>query len=260
MEVGESDATRPSPIDEEERPGAEMGLREIQEDSSPRVRCALCGAEQDTSIEDGSCPRCGAEPAAATAVEEADIDSEVVVTTAAESPGDGSRYWEIRERLGAILRDLRPGDVDHAAEMAEELTSWRKLRPAIALVLLVLLLPAGWLVAGLTNRFTVQSRVTQDANRLAQRIESHRGETGLYPDAATWQAWVNGSDADAFLDPWRRPYLYSVDSRAFSIATYGSDGRPGGSLENKDLTLVFPYVNSRMALPHAQPKSSPVSP
>ena len=238
-----------------------MGLREIQEDSSPRLRCALCGAEQETGNEDdGPCPKCGAEPAASTAVEVVESDSEVVVTSAAESPSDGSRFWEVRERIATILRDLRPGDVDHAAGMAEELTSQRKLTPAIALVLVVLLLPAGLLVAGLTNHFTVQWRVTQDANRLAQRIESQRGETGLYPDAATWQAWLNGSDAGAFLDPWRRPYLYSVDSRAFSIATYGADGRPGGSLENKDLTLVFPYVNSRMALPHAQPKGSPVSP
>jgi hypothetical protein len=214
----------------------------------------------EASIEGGSCPKCGAQPTPPVAVEEGDMDSAVVVTTAEDSPSDGSRYREIRERLAAILRDLRPGDVDRAAGMSEEPTSQRRLTPAALLVLVVLLLPAGWLAAGLTNRFTVEPRITEDANRLAQRIESHRRETGLYPVAATWQAWINGSDAAAFLDPWQRPYLYSVDSRAFTIATYGADGRAGGTLKDKDLTLVFPYVNSRMALPRAQPKSPPASP
>jgi hypothetical protein len=184
----------------------------------------------------------------------------VVLTTVEESSSDGSRYWEVRERIAAILRDLRPGDVDRAAEMAGELTSQRLHPPAVVLLLLVLLLPAGWVLAGLTNRFTVQSRVAEDADRLAQRIENLRGETGLYPDAATWKAWVTGSDAAAFLDPWQRPYMYSVDSRAFTIATYGADGRPGGSLENKDETAVFPYTTSRMELPRAQPKGSAGSP
>ncbi len=244
-----------------------MGLREIQEDPPPRVRCALCGAERGTAVEDGPCSKCGGEVAAPSALGKASGDSDVtsegavvVLTSVAEPSSDGSRYWEVREKLAAILRDLRPSDVDHAAEMAGELTSQRMQAPAVALILLVLLLPAGWVLAGLTNRFTVQSRVAQDANRLAQRIENLRSETGLYPDAATWKAWVNGSDAAALLDPWQRPYMYSVDSRAFTIATYGADGRPGGSLENKDETVVFPYTTSRMELPHAQPKGSPAPP
>jgi hypothetical protein len=245
-----------------------MGLRQIQEDSPLRVQCPRCGAAQETLVEkDGSCSKCGGEAAAATALSEASGDSDVasedsvvMLTNVVESSSDGSRYGEVRERIAAILRDLRPGDVDRASEMAGELTSQRLQPPAIALILLVLLLPAGLVLAGLTNRFTVQSRVALDADRLAQRIESLRSNTGLYPDAATWKAWVSGSDAAAFLDPWQRPYMYSIDSRAFTIATYGADGSPGGSLENKDETIVFPYTTSRMELPHAQPKGLPGSP
>jgi hypothetical protein len=243
-----------------------MGLREIQEDSPPRVRCALCGAEPGAAVEDGPCQKCGGEAAAPKAPGEASGDSEgtsedsvVLLTALAEPSSEGSRYWEVREKIAAILRDLRPSDVDHAAEIAGELTSPRIPAPAVALILLVLLLPAGWVLAGLTNRFTVQSHVARDADRLAERIENLRSETGLYPDAATWKAWVAGSDAAAFLDPWQRPYMYSVDSRAFTIATYGADGRPGGSLQNKDQTVVFPYTTSRMELPHALPKGSPDS-
>ena len=38
-----------------------------------------------------------------------------------------------------------------------------------------------------------------------------------------------------------------------------ADGAPGGHWRSRDVTIVFPYVNSRMALPHAQPKTSPAS-
>ena len=94
--------------------------------------------------------------------------------------------------------------------------------------------------------------VERDAHRLAARIERYRNETGLYPDDATWQQWVTGSDAVELLDPWRRPYLYAVNARAFSITTYGADGQPGGTEEDGDLTIVFPYA--RMSLPHAEAK------
>jgi hypothetical protein len=95
---------------------------------------------------------------------------------------------------------------------------------------------------------------------LAQRIESYGTETGLYPDAAVWRQWVSGRDATACLDPWQRPYLYSVDSRSYSIATNGADRVPGGQWRSKDVTIVFPYVNPRMAMPHAQTKPPPASP
>ncbi len=237
-----------------------MGLREIQEESQPRLRCTRCGAERETSIEEGLCSACGSEMAAPTTIELLDSDAVAAETAPAEDSSVGGRYKDLREKLAGILQDLRPGDVDHAPEIAESLTAGLWLSPAGMLVFLVMLLPAGWIATGLTNRLTIQHRVEQDAQRLAERIENYRGETGLYPDAATWQSWIHGADAVSFLDPWQKPYMYSVDSRAFTIATYGADGSSGGTLKDRDLTIVFPYVNPRMALPHAQSQASPSSP
>jgi Type II secretion system (T2SS), protein G len=115
------------------------------------------------------------------------------------------------------------------------------------------------LAARWVNQVALHRRIEHDANRIAQRIESYRSETNLYPDAATWQRWVAGDDAAAFLDPWQRPYLYAVDSRAFSITTQGADERPGGSGKDTDVTFVFPYVNTRIVLPQAQPMGQPAS-
>jgi Type II secretion system (T2SS), protein G len=161
---------------------------------------------------------------------------------------DHPRYAEVRGKVASILEGLRPEDVDHAAEIAESIRSRKTLTPASMLALLVLLLPVAWFAARWGTELVFQRRVARDADRLAQRIESYRSGTGLYPDAA------------AFLDPWQRPYLYSVDSRSFSIATNGADGVPGGHWRSNDVTIIFPYVNPRMAMPHAQPKTRVASP
>ncbi|WMN61217.1 type II secretion system major pseudopilin GspG [Pseudoalteromonas xiamenensis] len=42
------------------------------------------------------------------------------------------------------------------------------------------------------------------------------------------------------LDPWGKPYIYSVpgeNGKAFSIMTYGLDGEKGGEGENEDIVL-----------------------
>jgi hypothetical protein len=216
-------------------------------------RCSECGSEQELGGESASCSSCGAEF----------VDREIVngATEAAggEPSGDHPRYAEVREQVASILRDLRPGDVDHAVEIAESIRTRKTLTPAFVFVLLLVLLPVGWFAARWGTELVFQRRVARDADRLAQRIESYRTETGLYPDAAVWRQWVSGRDAAAFLDPWQRPYLYSVDSRSYSIATNGADGVPGGQWRSKDLTIVFPYVNPRMAMPHAQRKPPPAS-
>jgi general secretion pathway protein G len=40
-------------------------------------------------------------------------------------------------------------------------------------------------------------------------------------------------------DPWGRPYLYRspAEDKAFSITTYGRDGRAGGTSEDSDISL-----------------------
>jgi hypothetical protein len=193
-------------------------------------------------------------------VEDGEADAASPDANVAAESSHNPRYAEVRRELASILQDLRPEDVDHATKIAESIHARKKLSPAAMVGLLVMLVPVGWLTARAATEFAFHRLVARDATRLAQKIESYRGETGLYPDAAVWNVWVNGVDAASFQDPWQRPYLYSVDSRAFSIATYGSDGRPGGRWQNRDVNVVFPYLNPRMALPHAQPKSSDAAP
>jgi hypothetical protein len=230
-------------------------LSEIHEVSSPGApRCSECGAEQEFGGEGAFCSSCGTE------FGERETVNSATEPVAGEPSGDRPRYAEVREQVASILRDLRPGDVDHAVEIAESIRTRKTLTPASAFILLLILLPLGWFAARWGTELVFQRRVARDADRLAQRIESYRTETGLYPDAAVWRQWVSGSDAAAFIDPWQRPYLYSVDSRSFSIATNGADGVPSGHWRSKDVTIVFPYVNPRMAMPHAQPNTPPASP
>ena len=236
-------------------------MREIHGNSSSDARCAKCGATQETGIPagEGLCIACGAELAAPPAVERGSTVSPRVGTAVTEYSTNNARYREVRLRIASILGNLRPGDVDHTAEPGESTRSARRLSRGAAFVLLPLLALAGWIAVLFADQFAFHRRVAQDAHRLAERIESYRGETGRYPDAATWQRWVSGGDAASFLDPWGRPYSYTVDSRAFSIVTHGADGRPGGGRKDEDLTFVFPYTNPRMALPHAHPKDQAAS-
>jgi len=206
--------------------------------------------EQALGGESASCSSCGAELG----------QREMADVGAKPTAGERLRYAQVREQVASILDGLRPEDVDHAAEIAESIRKRKTLTPASMLALFVLLLPVAWFAGRWGTELTVERRVARDADHLAQRIESYRGETGLYPDAAVWRQWVSGGDAAAFLDPWRRPYLYSVDSHSFSITSYGADGVPGGHWRDKDVTIVFPYVNPRMAMPHAQPKPPAGSP
>jgi len=229
-------------------------LSEIQEvSSSGAPRCGECGAEQEQGGECAFCASCGAE------FGERETFDGTTEPTVNEPSSDHPRYAAVREQVASILRDLRPGDVDHASEIAESIRTRKTLTPTSMFVLLLMSLLVGWFAARWGTELVFQRRVARDADRLSQRIESYRTETGLYPDAALWRQWVSGGDAAAFLDPWQRPYLYSVDSRSYSIATNGADGAPGGHWRSRDVTIVFPYVNSRMALPHAQPKTSPAS-
>ena len=226
-------------------------MSEIFEVSSPGApRCSECGVEQEIGAESARCSSCGAE------LGERELSDEGTEPAA----GEGARYAEVRLQVASILDGLRPEDVDHATEIAESIRTRRTLTPASMAALLVLLLPLSWFFARWVTEAAFQRRVARDADRLAQRIESHRGETGLYPDAATWQQWISGRDAAEFVDPWQRPYLYSVDSRSFSIATNGADGVPGGHWQNRDISVVFPYLNPRLGMPHAQPKTSSASP
>jgi len=231
------------------RDGPENLLRERGGDPATPLRCARCGAEQeaDGSAESGACLACGGPV--------------VPPVTGRENVGEGSAasylYQQGRREIASILGSMQRDEADQAAESGKR--SRRRPSPGVALVLLFALAAGGWLAARWVSQVALHRRMQRDANRIAQRIENYRSENNLYPDAATWQRWVAGDDAAAFLDPWQRPYLYAVDSRAFSITTQGADERPGGSGKDADVTFVFPYVNTRIVLPQAQPMGQPAS-
>jgi general secretion pathway protein G len=43
-------------------------------------------------------------------------------------------------------------------------------------------------------------------------------------------------DADSLRDPWGNPYLYRSDGRKYEIVSFGRDGAPDGTGEDRDLT------------------------
>lgn len=83
---------------------------------------------------------------------------------------------------------------------------------------------------------------------LGQALETYRLDNLTYPDAgAGLQALVTppstgGSRTQGYIkklpmDPWNRPYQYSVPGKngAFDIYSLGADGAPGGEDENADI-------------------------
>ncbi len=83
---------------------------------------------------------------------------------------------------------------------------------------------------------------------LGQALETYRLDNLTYPDAgAGLQALVtppstDGSRSQGYIkklpmDPWNRPYQYSVPGKngAFDIYSLGADAAPGGEDENADI-------------------------
>jgi general secretion pathway protein G len=87
-----------------------------------------------------------------------------------------------------------------------------------------------------------------DISVLGQALETYRLDNLTYPDAgAGLQALVTppatgGMRTDGYIkklpmDPWNRPYQYSIPGKngAFDIYSLGADGAPGGENENADI-------------------------
>lgn len=83
---------------------------------------------------------------------------------------------------------------------------------------------------------------------LGQALETYRLDNLTYPDAgAGLQALVtppasNGMRSEGYIkklpmDPWNRPYQYSMPGKtgAFDVYSLGADGAPGGENENADI-------------------------
>ncbi len=82
---------------------------------------------------------------------------------------------------------------------------------------------------------------------LGQAMETYRLDNLTYPDAgAGLQALVTppttGGRSEGYIkklpmDPWNRPYQYSMPGKngAFDIYSLGADGAPGGENDNADI-------------------------
>ena len=80
-----------------------------------------------------------------------------------------------------------------------------------------------------------------DIATLEQGIEMYRLDHQRYPTSEEGlQALVAGQFIRRLPnDPWNRPYRYAApgrDGRSFTVATWGADGREGGSGENADIS------------------------
>jgi general secretion pathway protein G len=85
------------------------------------------------------------------------------------------------------------------------------------------------------------TKARADISILEQAVEMYRLDHLTYPTAAEgMQALVAGRYIRRLPnDPWGNAYLYTVpgpDGRPFQIASWGADGRDGGSGEDADIT------------------------
>ena len=84
------------------------------------------------------------------------------------------------------------------------------------------------------------TKARADIATLEQGVEMYRLDNQRYPTGEEGlQALVAGDYIRRLPnDPWNHPYRYSApgrDGRPFTIATWGADGREGGSGENADI-------------------------
>ena len=121
---------------------------------------------------------------------------------------------------------------------------------ALAIMAMVIGLAGPRLIDGL-GRAKSQAAEIEIAN-IKAAIQMYYIDTGRYPseaeglsslvrqpaEVANWNGpYLDGNEA--MLDPWGRQYFYHFPGtdRAFDLFTYGRDGQPGGSAEDKDIRL-----------------------
>jgi general secretion pathway protein G len=85
------------------------------------------------------------------------------------------------------------------------------------------------------------TKAQADIATLEQGIEMYRLDNQRYPTTEEGlQALVAGRYIRRLPDdPWNHPYRYAApgpDGKPFAVATWGADGREGGSGDNADIT------------------------
>ena len=140
----------------------------------------------------------------------------------------------------------------------------RHVKPAgftlleLLIVLVIIGLLAGLVAPRLLGRVD-QSKVTTaqaQVQLLRGALENLRLDLGRYPTAEEGLAWLAKAPADAGLaakwrgpyltqdlplDPWDKPYQYSLpgaNGQLFALYSLGADGQPGGEGDAKDIGLL----------------------
>ena len=85
---------------------------------------------------------------------------------------------------------------------------------------------------------TDEGRVVTDIRALGRIIQQFRVKNGVYPDVGAWGHSL-GVDDPHYLDPWGRPYIYSLRNGRAIVGTYGRDAQEGGSGDDADVWLSF---------------------
>ena len=129
---------------------------------------------------------------------------------------------------------------------------WRPTLPEIliavlALVVVLTFVGPGWFARVRDPRATARS----DMNAIGAALETYRHDTGRYPtteeglealrvappDSAEWLGPYLATSVPN--DPWGHPYVYRHDTAGgvgYALASYGADGRPGGSGKDADVS------------------------
>jgi general secretion pathway protein G len=135
----------------------------------------------------------------------------------------------------------------------------RNSKAGLTLLEVMIVLAIIALVVGLAAPRLMDTFGRAKSRTAAIQIENVRGavqlfylDVGRYPsEAEGLQALIAAPDGAAgwvgpyldgvedLNDPWGRPYLYRspAEDKAFSITTYGRDGRAGGTSEDSDISL-----------------------
>ena len=102
----------------------------------------------------------------------------------------------------------------------------------LATIVVINVMPAMDRAAATTARANI--------SQIEEGLKLYKLNNGRYPTAEEGLAALVPGTVDRLPnDPWGRPYRYSVPGQGgkdFTVATWGADGREGGSGEDEDLS------------------------
>ena len=95
----------------------------------------------------------------------------------------------------------------------------------------------GHLFSGRSKR----ERALWDLGSLTHALKTHAQRTGQLPPAEAWPTLVDAGLLETEpVDPWGRPYVFSVaEDGGATVSSLGADGQVGGTGADEDLVHPF---------------------